>query len=91
LECYGLYKIKDSDSIAYRRKQTRSFRVKEEIASTIYCPEQVGELSKCYCVVGSAARESRAHLEVCLHIRIARFLLESEPVCWRAEDIDEDE
>jgi hypothetical protein len=38
-ECYELYKIEDSDSVAYGRKQARSFWVEEEIASTIYCPE----------------------------------------------------
>jgi len=87
-ECHELYKIKDSDSIAYRGKQTRSFRIEEEVASTIYCPEQVGELSKCYCVVDSAAKGGRAHLKVCLHIRIACFFQRSELVCWRPEDID---
>jgi len=38
-ECYELYEIEDSDSIAYRRKQTSPFRVEEEVASAIYCPE----------------------------------------------------
>lgn len=39
-----LYKIKDRDTIAYRREQAGAIGSKEQVALAVDCPQKIGEL-----------------------------------------------
>jgi len=65
-----LYKIEDGDPVADRRKETGAFRVEEEVASAVYCPQQVGELEAVLACKTVNDWLYGFYLEVCLHVRM---------------------
>jgi hypothetical protein len=66
-----LYKIKDRDTIAYRREQAGAIGSKEQVALAVDCPQKIGELKKRVRQQFLRSIEDHTNLEVCLHFPFA--------------------